>query len=236
MVNFGGLPWWSSVWDSTLSLPRARVPSPVRELRSRKLQGAAKKKGKFYVLCILSQLKVKKNFLNLSLLPFFLQATPVSFHAHHSTETAPVKVTGDLHVARSYGQSLPWPDWPVRSICHTWPLPPSWPPFSTWIIHTLWLVHLAHLIPLALSSKCVQKATLPTSLLDYRKSLLASLISPLLPLPPTSLLYYFFFLFYSYSCSHFPPSTVSHSSIFNVYAFWGMCFQFCFVYWGIIDI
>ena len=44
---------------------------------------------------------------------------------------------------------------------------------------------------------------------------------------PSSLL--FFFLFYSYSCFHSPPSTVSHSNMLNAYTFWGMYFGFCFI-------
>ena len=41
-----GIPWWSSGWDSVLSLPRARVQSLVRELRSHKAHRVAKKKKK----------------------------------------------------------------------------------------------------------------------------------------------------------------------------------------------
>ena len=42
----GEVPWWSSGWDSTLSLPRAGVQSLVQELRSLKLHGQKKKKKK----------------------------------------------------------------------------------------------------------------------------------------------------------------------------------------------
>ena len=42
--SLSGVPWLSSGWDSTILLPRARVQSLVRELRSRKPRGTAKKK------------------------------------------------------------------------------------------------------------------------------------------------------------------------------------------------
>ena len=138
-----------------------------------------KKDGKFYVLCILSELKVKKKiFLNISLLPFFLQATPVNFQAHHSAKTALVKVPSDLHTARSQGQSQGWTDWPVCSICCVWSPSHLWPSFPTWL---LWHAH-------SISSKRIQKGTLPVSLLDCWNGLLSSLTFPLLPLPSTSLL------------------------------------------------
>ena len=41
-----GIPWWSSGWDSVLSLPRAQVQSLVRELRSCKSHSTAKKQNK----------------------------------------------------------------------------------------------------------------------------------------------------------------------------------------------
>ena len=41
-----GIPRWSSSYDSKLSLPGARVQSPVGELKSRKPRGSAKKKKK----------------------------------------------------------------------------------------------------------------------------------------------------------------------------------------------
>ena len=45
-----GIPWWSSGWDSTLSLPRAGFPL-VGELRSRKPLGVAKNKQTKKPLC-----------------------------------------------------------------------------------------------------------------------------------------------------------------------------------------
>ena len=41
---YQGLSWWSSGWDSVLSLPRAQVPFLVRELRTCKLCSLAKNK------------------------------------------------------------------------------------------------------------------------------------------------------------------------------------------------
>ena len=41
-----GIPWWSSGYNSVLSLPRAWVQSLVRELKSHKPRGAAKKRKK----------------------------------------------------------------------------------------------------------------------------------------------------------------------------------------------
>ena len=41
---FGGIPWQSSGWDSTLSLQGARVQSLIQELRSHMLCSAALKK------------------------------------------------------------------------------------------------------------------------------------------------------------------------------------------------
>ena len=43
-----GIPWRSSGWDSVLSLPGAWVRSLVRELRSCRPRGAAKKKLSFF--------------------------------------------------------------------------------------------------------------------------------------------------------------------------------------------
>ena len=43
---FSGIPWWSSDWDSVLSLWRAWVQSLFRELGSHKPQSVAKRKKK----------------------------------------------------------------------------------------------------------------------------------------------------------------------------------------------
>ena len=57
-----GIPWWSSGWDSALPLQGPGVRSLVRELRSHKLHGAAKKKEKKKkVTCPRSQLVQSQN-------------------------------------------------------------------------------------------------------------------------------------------------------------------------------
>ena len=57
---FSGIPWWSSDWDSVLSLWRAWVQSLFRELGSHKPQSVAKRKKKSIATQYLSKSGLRK--------------------------------------------------------------------------------------------------------------------------------------------------------------------------------
>jgi len=49
--KFWGIPWWSSGWDSELSMPRVWVQSLVEDLRFSKLLSETNKKLRSVKLC-----------------------------------------------------------------------------------------------------------------------------------------------------------------------------------------
>lgn len=80
--TLSGIPWPSGGWDSELPLQGARVPSLIRELRSRKPGGAAKiknhnKKIKNKIYRILG-IQVENGRLNTSIYPHAIHKTPLN--------------------------------------------------------------------------------------------------------------------------------------------------------------